>query len=389
MHALIMMLLLAGPMPRAGAADQPARSSSGTVTLKSPEVTMPLTLMGNRPLVEVTIDGKGPYRLILDTGAAGSMLDLGLAQELGLPVLRGAELSSPAGGEPIPSKIVGFDTMRMGDAVISDGTLEAAALKGFFDRPDGPRGVLSAAVFEDYLLTLDYPGKRLVVRPGALPEPDGVDVIAYVEKDGLPAVPVDLAGKSYLLHMDTGAPGAVILPLERADELPLVSPPKEIGRARTVNKDFSVLSAPLDGTLTFGRLTVSHPDIRFLEGSEAGNVGFEILGRFAITIDRKHRRIRFDGPALGITAPRAHPPKRYGLGLQGAGDGPPEVVVVEPGSPAEKAGVRRGDRLLRIQGRETASLGREEIAAIMREPRVSLQVQRGDETLEIVMTLEP
>ncbi len=386
MHVLIIMLSLAAPALLAGAETEPPR---GIVKLQAPEVTVPLAFMGNRPIVEVTIDGHGPYRMILDTGAAGNLLDLGLAQELKLPILRDAQLASPAGGDPIPSKLVGFETIRMGDAVISDGTMQAAALKGFFDRPDGPRGVLSAALFEDLLMTLDYPGKRLMVRPGSLPEPDGVEVIAYEEMDGLPGVPVSLAGRTFMVHMDTGAPGAVMLPLKLAEELPLSSPPAEIGRARTVNKEFVVRSAPLDGTLTFGRLTITNPDIRFLEGSESGNIGFEILGRFAITIDRKNHRIRLDGPALGVTAPKAHPPRRYGMGLQGAGDGVPEVTIVAPGSPAEKAGVKPGDRVVRIQDKETQGMSREEIAAIMRESRVSLTVMRGDETLEILMTLEP
>jgi len=383
-----LLFLAAQPSPAAHPA-QPTHPPTSKVELRATEVTVPLSFMGNRPIVEVTINGAGPYRMILDTGAQGSVLDSGLADELGLPVLGEAQLGSPAGGEPVASKIVGFDGISLGDAVITGGTMVAVGLKGFFERADGPRGVLSAALFEEYLTTLDYPGRRLVIRSGSLPEPDGVEVIPYQDISGLPALPVVLAGRTFMVHMDTGSPHALVLPAKYADELPLASPPVEAGRARTVDREMVIRVAPVDGTLTLGRLTIGRPDISFMDLPGVGNVGFELLGRFAITIDRKNRRVRLDGPALGVGAPKAHPPRRYGIGLRGAGDGVPEVALVASGSPAEEAGVRVGDRVLRIGGTSVASLSSDDIAAAMRAPHVTLTVQRGGETIEIAMSLEP
>ncbi len=39
--------------------------------LSAAKVTVPLTFFGGRPVVDVKVNGKGPFRFICDTGAAG------------------------------------------------------------------------------------------------------------------------------------------------------------------------------------------------------------------------------------------------------------------------------------------------------------------------------
>jgi hypothetical protein len=46
--------------------------------------TLPMLDFGGRPVVEVAINGKGTYKLILDTGASVTVLDTSLAAELAL-----------------------------------------------------------------------------------------------------------------------------------------------------------------------------------------------------------------------------------------------------------------------------------------------------------------
>jgi regulator of sigma E protease len=82
---------------------------------------------------------------------------------------------------------------------------------------------------------------------------------------------------------------------------------------------------------------------------------------------------------------------RIGLSLQ------PRTLVplighVEGGSPAAAAGLREGDRVLRINQREIASFN--DIAAVIPEesaknPRLALVVQRDNDRLDIVLEAEP
>lgn len=61
--------------------------------------------------------------------------------------------------------------LRLGEAVVTD--LPATPFPGLRslggDHP--PRGVLSAAAFPGYLLTLDYPARKITLRAGELPAP--------------------------------------------------------------------------------------------------------------------------------------------------------------------------------------------------------------------------
>src|ERR1700716_1122897 len=70
-------------------------------------VSVPLDLQSGMPVVEVLIDGKGPYRFALDTGVKYSLIvDRNLAKQLALRH-RGSE------------RIVDVDCISLGDARFS------------------------------------------------------------------------------------------------------------------------------------------------------------------------------------------------------------------------------------------------------------------------------
>src|SRR5262249_50234237 len=72
----------------------PQRPNPAKIELRTSEVSVPMHWFTKRPVVEVKINDKGPYRFILDTGAQGSVLDQGLADELKLPVVGEARVGS-------------------------------------------------------------------------------------------------------------------------------------------------------------------------------------------------------------------------------------------------------------------------------------------------------
>jgi predicted aspartyl protease len=51
-------------------------------------------------VVPVTINGRGPYRFLLDTGASTTILSTAIADRLNLPNRRRATLRSAGGNEP-------------------------------------------------------------------------------------------------------------------------------------------------------------------------------------------------------------------------------------------------------------------------------------------------
>ncbi|HEU0225337.1 MAG TPA: S41 family peptidase [Steroidobacteraceae bacterium] len=102
--------------------------------------------------------------------------------------------------------------------------------------------------------------------------------------------------------------------------------------------------------------------------------------------------------AAGIETPR--PParaaqagsgqRRYGLGLAPPRGGETSLAILEvpAGSVAERAGVRRGDRILRMNGRAVSEIGGAEITGYLRGSPLELVVEREGAELTIRMSLD-
>ena len=84
------------------------------ITMPEEGVIVPMDDMGGRPLIEVTINGKGPYRFILDTGAVATVVSEDLSRELSLSAPEGMRVASVSGGPP-PAIVMVHD-IRIGQA---------------------------------------------------------------------------------------------------------------------------------------------------------------------------------------------------------------------------------------------------------------------------------
>ena len=358
----------------------------GKVEMGSPEVIVPLTFFGNLPIVDVTIEGKGPYKFILDTGAAGTVLSLSLVDELKLPVTGETVLGSPIGPGGSPAKMVRIQRLGIGAMTVSDLQVVATDMGRLFGGSDAPVGVLSPGLAPGILATLDYPASRVVFRIGELPAADGVELFEYGKDEELPSVPLTVAGIDVTAHLDSGTAGGLTLPKSLIEKLPMASAPVEIGHARTVDRDFAVLGARLNGQIKLGRYSVDNPELRFVEAQDA-NVGFDLLRRFAVTLDAKNHRVRIEEPsALPVQA--SAPPRRYGIRLRLAEPGLIEVDGTDPGSPAERAGLRHGDKIVQVNGTRSSQLSASQLTENLRRPSVTLVVERDGKPLEIRMSLD-
>jgi hypothetical protein len=253
--------------------------------------------MGGRPVVELKINGKGPYRFVLDTGAVTTVVSEELSRELSLTAPAGMQVAAVGGGTP--PAIVLIHDVRFGDAVLVDMIAAVMPLSGLLKGENAPRGVLSAASFPGYLLTCDYPGKRISIKKGALDSADSQNSFQYREDQVLPVVPIRIAGHATEVHLDTGSGFGLTLPVKFLAELPLASQPKESGKVRTGGGEFPVSIARVDGTIELGKYKLDLDDVRFSDaspgpGPATGNIGYDVLRHFVVTFDSKNRRIRLE-----------------------------------------------------------------------------------------------
>jgi hypothetical protein len=263
-----------------GALAVPAFAATQRLAVPAQGATIPMLDFGGRPVVEVTIDGKGPFKLILDTGASVTVLDTSLANELGL---NGTDTD--------------VDLLRIGEVALAPLNVFVAPIARIMRGDDLPRGVLSASIFPGHLLTFDYPARKLTVQRGALPQADGRTVFSY-KGDDLPAVPVKVAGREISVHLDTGAPYALALPTRFLKELPLASEPVQKGTARTHSGALPIFEAAVAGEVFVGEFKLNLPTVRFTDvvpdpqATPRGQMGGEALRGFVLTLDASSERLR-------------------------------------------------------------------------------------------------
>jgi len=299
---LAMLMLLAAFAPAALAQDRHRGPAPAPQSVAVPEegTTLPMGSAGGRPTLEVMIDGKGPFTFIVDTGAHISVVDTKLQEELALPTSPGVRAAAP-GGRPAPTIVV-IDEMKIGDTVLGSMVGAVMPLSSLMGDPGAPRGVLSASSFPGNLVTFDYPAKRITIAKGALAQEDAKTTFGYTMQEPLPTVPIRVAGKEARVHLDTGSGYGLSLPTKYLQELPLVSEAQEVRKAKTLMGDFPVSSAKLKGTVELGQYTLAVTDVNFSDIGPAphiatGNIGYEILKDFVVTLDSRNRLIRIARPS--------------------------------------------------------------------------------------------
>jgi hypothetical protein len=308
--ALLAAPPLAGPLlaaPSASPAPLPRATSPRPVAVDfaEPAVSVPIAAQSATPVVEVMVNGRGPFRFLLDTGASTTVLDLGFARELGLPVVGTTRIGDPADPEGILADVVAIERLAIGGATFRNFTAAAWERAALRPGPDAPRGVLGVPLFAEVLLTLDYPAGRLVLSRGELPPVDGKEVLAFHpgEGGGLPAIDLEVAGRTVEATLDTGASGALSFPARYQAELPLAGPVAVIGRGRMAGGETEIRGATLAGDVRLGAHRLERPLVTFSDRLTHVNLGSGLLGRYAVTLDSRNRRVRFVAPPPSATAP--------------------------------------------------------------------------------------
>jgi hypothetical protein len=123
---------------------------------------------------------------------------------------------------------------------------------------------------------------------------DGRTIFDWDAEGTLPSTPLALTGLKLEVALNLGLASGIDLPESYADRLRLTSEPAAVpkNKTNTGNGESEITVATLNGAAKLGQFTINHPQIRFIEEMAFGNIGREILQRFAVTLDSKNRRIR-------------------------------------------------------------------------------------------------
>ena len=245
-----------------------------------------------KPYVMVTINGRGPFRFVIDTGTGGdALVTPELAAELGLPTVGQATLSDPSGQGGRKVRILGIASPNLAGVEFTN---IRAVEHTFFAEAGTAQGLLGFTLFKNYLLTLDFPGRRVTLASGAL-KPDGEKtVLPFRLQAGVPVARLKVDGLEPVeAQLDSGG-GGLVLPEQLAARLKYDVAPVAFAEGQSICTKFQIKAARLSSDVKLGRYTFTHPVIEIHPAFPLVNFGSPPMQMFAITFDQKSLLVRFE-----------------------------------------------------------------------------------------------
>lgn len=254
-----------------------------------------------RMFVQVEVDGKGPYRFLVDSGADRSVIGLELAQLLALPPGEPVKLQSVAGTSRVDTVIL--DRLKIGGSVIPG--IEAPALPEKFL---GAQGLLGIDALAEQRLMLDFDRKTITIQDSRTPVimvDDEIVVTARRRNGQLILTQASVNGTRIYAVIDTGSEITVgNLALQRrilgARKLPSASAVTLVGvTGQTTTANAAVLPEVRIGGITLRSVPVAFADLPpfklfGLATQPALLLGSDVLEAFRrVSLDFRNRKVRF------------------------------------------------------------------------------------------------
>jgi len=283
--------------------------SSARAGGKQQVVEIPFDFYHNEIILQVKVNGKGPFNMMLDTGTDPSGIDLNTAKDIGLKL---HPLGKPAAGGGTDVNLTYYTEMSLvevaGFTVKNVETL-ALDLSKMSERLGKPlHGVLGHSVLNGRIVQIDYPNR--VVRFYSQPlfskgaNTPKRSVLSFRYADNVLLDDVFVNGKKMVANLDTGSSGSFNLTPAAVGYLGL----EEEFNGAPVSTDvgYNGVSQNRQGkvnNVTVGAISVDAPAVIFF-GKGTGrdkkpwglNIGNAFLKDFVLTIDYRNKLVMLEGP---------------------------------------------------------------------------------------------
>ncbi|HXY97358.1 MAG TPA: retroviral-like aspartic protease family protein [Steroidobacteraceae bacterium] len=286
------------PAPASGSAEPPVSE----VVVEAPEprfVAKTTRDRIGRIWAPVLIDGRGPFRLVLDTGANHSAIIPSTAVALGSPEASTATVVTGFTGSAVVPTIT-VDRMEVGDILLGPTRLPIVP-----DVFGGAQGVLGNEGLAGKRIFADFEHDRLEIASSrGEPAHVGFSVVLFkVVEGGLPIADVRVGGIRCKAIIDTGAQGTIgNLPLKEAL---MRHPPRDAKKAQVVGVTLDVQSGENVAApqIEMGGLTITGVHIVFgdmylfqhyhLTDKPVLLLGMDLLGSFdTLIIDYRMKELQ-------------------------------------------------------------------------------------------------
>jgi len=259
---------------------------------------VPVAMRNYIPTIELTVNGKGPYHFVIDTGAMGyTIISERLAKELSLTQTDTILMGDPSGRNPIEVKRYSLSEIKLGDVIFKN--LYAEAIPSSSGLPMIEEGILGLPFFSGHTLTIDYAKCELHLSSDPLPL-SAETIFEY--SAGFPiCIPIMVGIRELKVHLDTGnGRGALIVSKKDAESLMTAGKPRNVGEGRTFSNTTSLFELRLASPVSFGRTALPIQEILYPSVTEVGNLGSPGLRGLILRIDQKNRRVQIMSPVQGM-----------------------------------------------------------------------------------------
>ena len=261
-------------------------------TQQADEHSAHLDISHGKPFVMVTVNGQGPFRFVIDTGTGGdAIVSPELAAQLAFPQTGHLHLTDPSGkgSQTVPTVLI--NSLQIAGVEFAG---VKAAVHSLSDA-DGPcQGLLGFTLFRDYLLTLDYPNRRMKISSGELAPDNEQSVLPFRMPDGIPIVSLAIGATRIDALIDSGGTG-LSLPEGFASQLQFLSDPVAFSDSHSISTRFQVRAATLAADIHLGAYTFERPFVELNPAFPLANFGGCPMENFTLTFDQKHSLVRFAG----------------------------------------------------------------------------------------------
>lgn len=258
-------------------------------------------------LASVTVNGQGPFKFLVDTGANRSAIHTGLAEQLKLPAGPNVRLHTVIGARLRPTAII--DQLQVGARALRRVRAPTLSITGM-----SADGILGVDWLKGSRLTFDFREKRLDISSsrgeamGVMSYGDrsGIEVPARLRSGQITIIDADMSGRRLSAMIDTGSElslgNAASRELIRSSQEPQAKETLEIITVTGERMPGELLYVPF---LRLGGLLLGNVPIVFakvhvfslwdMERQPSLILGMDLLRQFAsVSMDYGRARVRFE-----------------------------------------------------------------------------------------------
>lgn len=384
----------------------------GRFEFESPEnrcVEVPFDVVNNLVIFKLIVNGSDSLNFILDTGVRRSiLLDTSSVNPASMHLTYPVSLKGLGQDQSVTAYLSAGNMIRMhGVRGTNQWICVIQQQQNEFSQRMGRKisGIIGCDFFMQFVVDLNFDSKIMTLYKSSVKMPRYLRRFHYIPfqlEDEKPVMNVVVIQNnipySFRTLIDTGLSDAIWAFSFNNSELELPAKNFETILGGGLNGDIQGKAGKI-GTLILGNYSMngvvaafpdsaSVGDTNLLQGRD-GSIGNEIFRRFHVVIDYQNQRIGLR-PGKEFNHPFRY--NRSGIDLIAQKPGVPiyQVSEIRKGSPADRAGVRIGDMIIRVQGENCFNNQLDEVYELLNpeKPRkIKIQVMRSGHVQKLV--LEP